>query len=83
MPKNRYLTWDAPTEMKLFHIILSVHRIKIDYVAVAKEFGKSHLVLRLPQPHLPIMCNPQHVRSFKLFMTWKIYDMRQLHQPVD
>ena len=44
----RYLTWDAQNEMKLFHAILAVHNIKIDYVAVAKMFGESWLHFVLP-----------------------------------
>lgn len=50
----RYLSWDAQNETKLFHAILAVHSIKIDYDAVAKIFGES--LLRLVSPSGFLSC---------------------------
>jgi hypothetical protein len=46
MPKgHKIIDWTPENEVKLFHAILAIHGVKIDYAAVAKEFGEFY-------PHL-------------------------------
>ena len=45
MPKGQaFVTWNAQEDTKLFHTILAVHDVKIDYAAVAAAFGECKLL---------------------------------------